>query len=151
MSCCMPHMLQNNNDGAKTSGVQGTMAGKVWFGGVTRDVGTSKVTGVLLFCEHCGRDNGDDGADGGTRKRKRTTNINNSRVHDDPTILQIILASSTRRNGRYIKEQTHFFTREKKPEALAMRSFVQPEATMTARILAKQKCIFWLILILSSS
>jgi hypothetical protein len=71
MSCCMPHMLQNNNDGAKTSGVQGTMAGKVWFGGVPRDVGTSKVTSVLLFCEHCGRDDGDDGADGGTRKAER--------------------------------------------------------------------------------
>jgi hypothetical protein len=37
----------------------------------TRDVGTSKVTSVLLFCEHCGRDDGDDGADGGTRKAEK--------------------------------------------------------------------------------
>jgi hypothetical protein len=33
MSCRMPHMLQNKNDDAKTCGAQGTMAGKVWFGG----------------------------------------------------------------------------------------------------------------------
>jgi hypothetical protein len=64
-------MLQNNNDGAKTSGVQGTIAGKVWFRGVNTRCWQRKVTSVLLFCEHCGRDDSDDGADGGTRKAEK--------------------------------------------------------------------------------
>lgn len=39
-----------------------------------------------------------------------------------------------------MEEQRNFFLREEKPEAIAMRSFVQPEASMKARIIAKQKC-----------
>jgi hypothetical protein len=44
--------------------------------------------------------------------------------------------------GLQNEEQTHFFTREEKPEAVAMRSFVQLGTTMKARILAKQKSIY---------
>jgi hypothetical protein len=44
--------------------------------------------------------------------------------------------------GLQNEEQTHFFTREEKPEVVAMRSLVQQEATMKARILANQNLIY---------
>jgi hypothetical protein len=114
----------------------------------TRDVGTSKVTSVLcLFCKHCGRDDGDDNADGGIRKRKRTTNKKyfTSPWRSDNFSNHLSKQHKTKweiYQGLQNEEKIHFFTREEKPEAVAMRSFVQPEATMKARILAKQKCIY---------
>ncbi|KAG7343599.1 hypothetical protein IV203_021544 [Nitzschia inconspicua] len=114
----------------------------------TRDVGTSKVTSVLcLFCKHCGRDDGNDGDDNccQTRKRKRTTNI---KYFTSPWRSDNFTSHLKNQHmktwdiyrGLSMEEQRIFFVRVEKPEAIAMRSFVQPEASLKARIIAKQKC-----------
>jgi len=78
-------------------------------------------------------------------KRKRTTNIKyftspwrsdnfTNHLHNQHKAKWEIY------RGLSAEEQSSFFIREENPEAIAMRSFVQPEATIKARIIAKQKC-----------
>ena len=108
----------------------------------TRDVATSQVTSVLcLFCKHCGRDD----TDGDERKRKRTTNIKYYTSPWRSDHFNAHLRTQHRSKwelyqGLSAEEQTNFFVREEKAEAVAMRSFVQPQASMKASIIAKEKC-----------
>ena len=78
-------------------------------------------------------------------KRKRTTNIKyftspwrSDNVTNHPHNQHKAKWEIYR--GFSAEEQSSFFIREENPEAIAMRSFVQPEATIKARIIAKQKC-----------
>jgi phosphopantetheinyl transferase (holo-ACP synthase) len=114
----------------------------------TRDIVSSKVTSVLcLFSKHCGRDYNDTDVDGKKRKRKRTNNIKyfTSPWRSDYFVTHLKnqhMSSWEIYKGLSTEEQTNFFNREEKPEAVAMRSFVQREATMKARIFAQQKRLY---------
>lgn len=108
----------------------------------TRDITTSEVTSaVCLFCRQFGREEDME------RKRKLTTNakyfqypwrsdnINSHLKKQHPVKWEEYNSLSS-------EEKKNFFIKKESAEVVNMRSFVQPQASMKARIIAKQKCKF---------
>jgi hypothetical protein len=101
----------------------------------------------MLYLQQCGRGYNDTDVDGEKRKRKRTTIITyfTSPWRSDYFVTHLKNQHMSKWETYKVlstEEQTKFFSREEKPEAVAVRSFVQPEATMKARIFAQQKCLY---------
>ena len=111
----------------------------------TRDLSTNEVTSALcLFCRQFGREDGDDDV---ARKRKRTMNCkyfsypwrsDNFTSH----LKKQHLKKWTEYNSSSLEDKQSFFLKNESAEVVNMRSFVQPEGSMKARIIAKQKCKF---------
>jgi hypothetical protein len=110
----------------------------------TRDVSDGSVTSVLcLFCRTFNREDSNDES----RKRKMTANEKYFsypwRADNFSTHLKKQHPSKWAEYQELpTEDKKSFFKRNECPEAVNMRSFVQPEASMKARIIAKQKCKF---------
>ena len=110
----------------------------------TRDVTTSCVTSVLcLFCRTFGREEINEES----RKRKITAN---EKYFSGPWRADNFLSHLKKQHPTKwpeyqvlsVEEKKGFFVTNETPEAVMLRSFVQPEGSMKARIIAKQKCKF---------
>jgi len=110
----------------------------------TRDPVSKDVSCVVcLMCTNFGRDD-DDTAD---RKRKRTSN---DKYYTAPWRSDNFVSHLRKQHATMwedYKKLTHegkksFFATTEAPEAVNLRSFVQPEASFKAQIIAKQKCSF---------
>ena len=107
----------------------------------TRNPSTSEVTSMLcLFCRQFGREG----------KRKRTTNLkyfsypwrtDNFSCH----LKQQHPVKWDEYKNLSVEDKQNFFVEKESPEVVNMRSFVQPEGSMKARIIAKQKFNFILL------
>ena len=111
----------------------------------TRDPVTKDVSSVVcLMCTNFGRDN-DDEAD---RKRKRTSNDKYFtapwRTDSFVSHLRKQHAASMWDNYKKLSsaEKRCYFAATESPERVNLRSFVQPEASVKAQIIAKQKCSY---------
>ncbi|KAG7357172.1 hypothetical protein IV203_001860 [Nitzschia inconspicua] len=119
----------------------------------TRDPSTSEVTTVLCsFCRSFGREDED-----AERKRKRTMNAkyfsypwrsDNFSCH----LKQQHPVKWNEYTSMPAEEKQKFFVEKESAAVFNMRSFVQPEGSMKARIIAKQKLQFiiewWLVVII---
>ena len=110
----------------------------------TRDPVTKDVSSVVcLMCKHFGRDN-DDETD---QKRKRTSNDNyfTAPCRTDNFVSHLCKQHASMWDD-YKKlssaEKRCYFAATESPERVNLRSFVQPEASVKAKIIAKQKCSF---------
>ena len=110
----------------------------------TRDpVSKEASSAVCLMCTNFGRDDIDE-AD---RKRKRTTNDKyfTPPWRSDNFVSHLRTQHSSMweeyRNLSTVEKRSYFASSES-PEAVTLRSFVQPEASIKAKIIAKQKCSF---------
>ena len=109
----------------------------------TRHPSTTEVTSVLcLFCRSFGREDED-----AERKRKRTTNLKYYSYpwRADNFSSHLKLQHPVKWNeytSLSVEEKEKFFAKNESAKAVNMRSFVQPEASMKARIIAKQKFKF---------
>ncbi len=109
----------------------------------TRNPPTSEVTSVLcLFCRSFGREDEDV-----ERKRKRTTNLKYFSYpwRADNFSSHLNLQHPVKWNeytSLSVEDKEKFFRKNESAEAVNMRSFVQPEGSMKARIIAKQKFKF---------
>jgi hypothetical protein len=110
----------------------------------TRDVSNCSVTSVLcVFCRTFGREDSNNES----RKRKMTAN---EKYFSYPWRVDNFTTHLKKQHHSKWAEYQELSTEDKKsffksnecPEAVNMRSFVQPEASMKARIIAKQKCKF---------
>ena len=109
-----------------------------------RDPVSKDVTSVVcLMCTNFGRDDGD----APDRKRKRTSNDKyyTAPWRSDNFVSHLRTQHATM--WEEYKKLTHeekksFFVTTEAPEAVNLRSFVQPEASVKAKIIAKQKCSF---------
>jgi hypothetical protein len=67
-------------------------------------------------------------------------------LHGAPIILLVILQATCNNMGGLQEAnkcgEEIFFTMSDAPEAVNLRSFVQPEASVKAQLFAKQKCFF---------
>jgi hypothetical protein len=82
-----------------------------------------------------------------TASKRGLLMINTIQLHGAPIILVAIFAKQHTTMWEDHKKLTNeekksFFTTSKAPEAVNLRSFVQPEASVKAQIIAKQKCSF---------
>lgn len=111
---------------------------------MTRDVTTNEVTSVMcLFCRQCGREDEEEVA----RKRKRTLN---AKYFGTPWRSDNFSSHMKKNHPMKWKEycelsmesKKNFFIKEEHEDVINMRSFVQPEGSMKARIISKQKCKF---------
>ena len=110
----------------------------------TGDPVSKDVTSVVcLLCTNFGRDN-DDTPD---RKRKRALN---DKYYVAPWRSDNFVSHLCKQHATMweeYKKLTHeekksFFAATEAPQAVNLRSFVQPEASVKAQIIAKQKCSF---------
>jgi hypothetical protein len=109
-----------------------------------RDPVSKDVTSVVcLLCTNFGRDNND----APDRKQKRTSN---DKYYVAPWRSDNVVSHLRKQHAAMweeYKKLTHeekksFFAATEAPEAVNLRSFVQPEASVKAQIIAKQKCSF---------
>ena len=110
----------------------------------TRDPVSKDVSSfVCLMCTNFGRVN-DDTAD---RKQKQTSN---DKYYTAPWRSDTFVSHLCKQHATMwedYKKLTHegkksFFATTEAPETVNLRSFVQPEASFKAQIIAKQKCSF---------
>ena len=109
----------------------------------TRDPSSSEVTSAIcLFCRQFGREDEEM-----ERKRKRTTNLkyfshpwrsDNFSSH----LKQQHPVKWYKYSSLSVEDKRNFFLKNESAEVVNMRSFVQPEGSMKARIIAKQKFKF---------
>ena len=110
----------------------------------SRNVVTGSLTSVLcLFCRHFGREDSKD-----THKQKLTNNekyftkqpwrSDNFQVH----LRSMHPSKWNKYQDLSTEDKMNFFERNKVPEAVNLRAFVQPEGSMRARVLAEQRCKF---------
>ncbi|KAI2500302.1 hypothetical protein MHU86_14182 [Fragilaria crotonensis] len=111
----------------------------------TRDPVSKDVCSVVcLMCTNFGRE---DDAEAAERKRKRTSN---DKYYTAPWRTDNFVSHLRKQHAvmweEYRKlapaEKVHFFAVTESPERVNLRSFVQPEASLKAQIIAKQKCSF---------
>lgn len=111
----------------------------------TRDPVSKDVCSVVcLMCTNFGRE---DDAEAAERKRKRTSN---DKYYTAPWRTDNFVSHLRKQHAvmweEYRKlahaEKIHFFAVTESPERVNLRSFVQPEASLKAQIIAKQKCSF---------
>ena len=99
---------------------------------------------MCLFCRQFGRNEDEDG---GERKRKRTTNC---KFYKFPwrsdNMAKHLKQQHPLQWNEYLslsdEEKKEYFVKNESAEVVNMRSFIQPEGSMKARILAKQKFRF---------
>jgi hypothetical protein len=100
-----------------------------------------------MFCKHFGREDGAD--DNVARQRKRTTN---EKYFCSPWRSDNFSSHLRKQHKSKWDEYNNFSNEPKKAyfvdneseQVVNMQSFVQPEASMKARLIAKQKCTFFL-------
>ena len=113
----------------------------------TRDPMSKEVSSVVcLICTNFGRKDIDEG----NRKRKRKQTANDKYFTSPWRTDSFVSHLRTQQHSSIWEEYKNLSSAEKKtylatfesPEVVTLRSFKQPEASTTAKIIAKQKCSF---------